>query len=156
MTTANKIGIIAIAITVTNLVDEILAERGFIPNEQVRSITLDAVFDHRVSTNAISTTSATKAVRTTTYKTSAIILSVLPFDANSSIRVLAIALAVLLRFFIKLCKLPFCSAVKLTHLFFYINLTPFLRSLLLISFTRRSVCDRLLGRPKSLGIFIET
>ncbi|MEM6754203.1 MAG: retroviral-like aspartic protease family protein [Cyanobacteria bacterium P01_C01_bin.38] len=30
-------------ITVTNLVDEILAERGFIPNEQIRSITLDKV-----------------------------------------------------------------------------------------------------------------
>ncbi len=27
--------------TVTNLVDEILAERGFIPSEQIRSITLD-------------------------------------------------------------------------------------------------------------------
>ncbi|MBW4666373.1 MAG: retroviral-like aspartic protease family protein [Cyanomargarita calcarea GSE-NOS-MK-12-04C] len=36
-------GIITITITVTNLVDEILAERGFIPNEQVRSITLDNV-----------------------------------------------------------------------------------------------------------------
>ena len=30
-------------ITVTNLVDEILAERGFIPSEQVRSITLNNV-----------------------------------------------------------------------------------------------------------------
>jgi hypothetical protein len=28
-------------VKVTNLVDEILAERGFIPNEQVGSITLD-------------------------------------------------------------------------------------------------------------------
>ncbi len=37
MATANKMGTIAIAITVTNLVDEILAERSFIPNEQVRS-----------------------------------------------------------------------------------------------------------------------
>lgn len=30
-------------IIVTNLVDEILAERGFIPNEQIRSVTLDNV-----------------------------------------------------------------------------------------------------------------
>ncbi len=43
MTTANQMGIITITITVTNLVDEILAERGFIPNEQVRSITLNNV-----------------------------------------------------------------------------------------------------------------
>jgi predicted aspartyl protease len=43
MTNSNQIGIITITITVTNLVDEILAERGFIPNEQVRSITLDNV-----------------------------------------------------------------------------------------------------------------
>jgi predicted aspartyl protease len=41
MTNSNQMGIITITITVTNLVDEILAERGFIPNEQVRSITLD-------------------------------------------------------------------------------------------------------------------
>lgn len=39
----NKMGIVTTKITVTNLVDEILAERGFIPNEQVRSITLDSV-----------------------------------------------------------------------------------------------------------------
>ncbi len=43
MTTNSKMGIITITITVTNLVDEILAERSFIPNEQVRSITLDHV-----------------------------------------------------------------------------------------------------------------
>jgi predicted aspartyl protease len=43
MTNSNQMGIITITITVTNLVDEILAERGFIPNEQVRSITLDNV-----------------------------------------------------------------------------------------------------------------
>ncbi len=43
MTTANQMGIITITITVTNLVDEILAERGFIPNEQVRSINLNNV-----------------------------------------------------------------------------------------------------------------
>jgi len=38
-----KMGIITTKITVTNLVDEILAERGFIPSEQIRSITLDKV-----------------------------------------------------------------------------------------------------------------
>jgi predicted aspartyl protease len=38
-----QMGIITTTITITNLVDEILAERGFIPEEQVRSITLDNV-----------------------------------------------------------------------------------------------------------------
>jgi predicted aspartyl protease len=42
-TSTNKMGIVTTKITVTNLVDEILAERGFIPSEQVRSITLDNV-----------------------------------------------------------------------------------------------------------------
>ncbi|MDZ7956664.1 MAG: aspartyl protease family protein [Aulosira sp. DedQUE10] len=39
----NEMGIITTTITVANLVDEILAERGFIPSEQIRSITLDNV-----------------------------------------------------------------------------------------------------------------
>ncbi len=42
-TSTNKMGIVITKITVTNLVDEILAERGFIPSEEVRSITLDNV-----------------------------------------------------------------------------------------------------------------
>jgi predicted aspartyl protease len=42
-TSINQMGIITTKITVTNLVDEILAERGFISNEQVRTITLDRV-----------------------------------------------------------------------------------------------------------------
>ena len=42
-TSTNKMGIVTTKVTVTNLVDEILAERGFIPSEQVRSITLDNV-----------------------------------------------------------------------------------------------------------------
>ncbi|MGB3756211.1 MAG: hypothetical protein WBA07_07535 [Rivularia sp. (in: cyanobacteria)] len=42
-TSTNKMGIVTTKIIVTNLVDEILAERGFIPSEQVRSITLDNV-----------------------------------------------------------------------------------------------------------------
>lgn len=40
---SNKMGIITTTITVSNLVDEILAERGFTPKEQIRSITLDNV-----------------------------------------------------------------------------------------------------------------
>jgi hypothetical protein len=36
-------GIVTTTITVSNLVDEILAERGFIHKEQIRSITLDNV-----------------------------------------------------------------------------------------------------------------
>ena len=40
---SNKMGIITTTITVSNLVDEILAERGFTPSEQIRSITLDNV-----------------------------------------------------------------------------------------------------------------
>ncbi len=42
-TSTNKMGIVTTKVIVTNLVDEILAERGFIPKEQVRSITLDSV-----------------------------------------------------------------------------------------------------------------
>jgi predicted aspartyl protease len=36
-------GIVTTTLTITNLVDEILAERGFIPPEQVRSLTLEKV-----------------------------------------------------------------------------------------------------------------
>ena len=42
-TSTSKMGIVTTKVIVTNLVDEILAERGFIPNEQIRSITLDNV-----------------------------------------------------------------------------------------------------------------
>ncbi|MEH2319031.1 aspartyl protease family protein [Nostoc sp.] len=42
-TRTQEMGIVTITITVSNLVDEILAERGFIPNEQIRSITLNNV-----------------------------------------------------------------------------------------------------------------
>ncbi|MGB6295115.1 MAG: aspartyl protease family protein [Rivularia sp. (in: cyanobacteria)] len=42
-TSTTKMGIVTTKAIVTNLVDEILAERGFIPSEQVRSITLDKV-----------------------------------------------------------------------------------------------------------------
>jgi predicted aspartyl protease len=38
-----KMGRVTATITVTNEVDKILAERGFIPAEQIRSITLDNV-----------------------------------------------------------------------------------------------------------------
>ncbi len=38
-----NMGIIATTIIVTNLVDEILAERGFISQEEIRSVTLDNV-----------------------------------------------------------------------------------------------------------------
>ena len=40
---AQKIGLVTATITVTNLVDEILQERGFIAAEQVRSVTLENV-----------------------------------------------------------------------------------------------------------------
>jgi predicted aspartyl protease len=42
-TSTNKMGIITTTIILSNLVDEILAERGFIPNEQIRSTTLNNV-----------------------------------------------------------------------------------------------------------------
>jgi predicted aspartyl protease len=42
-TQTEPMGIVTTTITVTNLVDEILAERGFIPLEQVRSITIAKV-----------------------------------------------------------------------------------------------------------------
>jgi hypothetical protein len=38
-----EIGIVTTTITVSNLVDEILAERGFIKSEQIRSITINNV-----------------------------------------------------------------------------------------------------------------
>jgi hypothetical protein len=38
-----EIGIVTTTITVSNLVDEILAERGFIQSEQIRSITINNV-----------------------------------------------------------------------------------------------------------------
>jgi predicted aspartyl protease len=41
--TATQMGIVTTTITVTNLVDEILAERGFIPPEQVRTVTIENV-----------------------------------------------------------------------------------------------------------------
>jgi predicted aspartyl protease len=40
---ATQMGIVTTTITVTNLVDEILAERGFISLDQVRSVTIDNV-----------------------------------------------------------------------------------------------------------------
>ena len=40
---SQKMGLVTATITVTNLVDEILHERGFIPAEQVRSVTLENV-----------------------------------------------------------------------------------------------------------------
>jgi predicted aspartyl protease len=45
MTTSpsQEMGIVTTTITVSNLVDEILAERGFIKSEQIRSITLNNV-----------------------------------------------------------------------------------------------------------------
>jgi predicted aspartyl protease len=43
MTNSENMGIITTTITVTNLVDEILAERGFIPNEQIRAMTVNNV-----------------------------------------------------------------------------------------------------------------
>ncbi|WP_243147251.1 aspartyl protease [Scytonema sp. UIC 10036] len=42
-TYTRNMGIITTTIIITNLVDEILAERGFIPQEQIRSVTLDNV-----------------------------------------------------------------------------------------------------------------
>lgn len=42
-TTSQKIGKVTATITVTNRVDRILADRGFLPAEQVRSITLHHV-----------------------------------------------------------------------------------------------------------------
>lgn len=36
-------GFVTTTITVTNAIDEELAERGFIPREQIRSITLENV-----------------------------------------------------------------------------------------------------------------
>jgi predicted aspartyl protease len=38
-----KMGRVTATITVTNHIDEILGERGFIPAEQIRSITIDNV-----------------------------------------------------------------------------------------------------------------
>jgi hypothetical protein len=38
-----EMGIVTTTITVSNLVDEILAERGFIQSEQIRSITINNV-----------------------------------------------------------------------------------------------------------------
>ncbi len=52
-TSTKKMGIVTTKIIVTNLVDEILAERGFIPNEQVRSITLDSVLVERSATRLL-------------------------------------------------------------------------------------------------------
>lgn len=40
---SQQMGIVTTTITVTNHIDEILAERGFIPVKQIRSITLDNV-----------------------------------------------------------------------------------------------------------------
>jgi predicted aspartyl protease len=42
-TTHKKMGKVTTTITVTNWVDEVLAERGFIEPEQVRSVTLEKV-----------------------------------------------------------------------------------------------------------------
>lgn len=43
MTTNKEMGKVTTTISITNRVDEILATRGFIPAEQVRSLTLDNV-----------------------------------------------------------------------------------------------------------------
>lgn len=42
-TTSESMGRVVTTLTVTNLVDQILVTRGFIPNEEVRSLTLDNV-----------------------------------------------------------------------------------------------------------------
>ncbi len=42
-TDKNGMGTVTTTITVTNLVDEIMAERGFIPSEEIRSVTLEKV-----------------------------------------------------------------------------------------------------------------
>ena len=39
----NQVGQVNVSITVTNHIDQILAERGFIPNSEVRTITLENV-----------------------------------------------------------------------------------------------------------------
>lgn len=41
--TDNRMGKVTTTITVTNRIDQILAERGFIPSEQIRSLTLENV-----------------------------------------------------------------------------------------------------------------
>ena len=41
--TTEKIGLVTATITVTNLVDEILHERGFIRVDEVRSVTIEKV-----------------------------------------------------------------------------------------------------------------
>jgi predicted aspartyl protease len=43
LSSSRKMGKVTTTITITNQVDQTLAERGFIPPEQVRSITLDNV-----------------------------------------------------------------------------------------------------------------
>ncbi len=40
MSKTEKIGKVTTTITITNRIDQILAEKGFIPAEQIRSITL--------------------------------------------------------------------------------------------------------------------
>jgi predicted aspartyl protease len=42
-TVSQNMGKVTTTLTVTNWVDEVLAERGFIPNDQVRSLTLENV-----------------------------------------------------------------------------------------------------------------
>lgn len=43
LVTSESMGKVVTTLTVTNLVDQILANRGFIPDEEVRSLTLDDV-----------------------------------------------------------------------------------------------------------------
>ncbi|MHC5936732.1 hypothetical protein [Nostoc sp.] len=59
-TRTQEMGIVTTTITVSNLVDEILAERGFIPKEQIRSITLNNVL---VDTGATSNAAASHSSR---------------------------------------------------------------------------------------------